>query len=73
VTPAPPVVTTPLDVDVHAVDARVFARDGYVFGVLVRDATPAATAWSWRSRSSRASLGRSPDPWLRWTSAGRAR
>jgi hypothetical protein len=46
VSPAP-APTGPDDVAVHQVEASLIARQGWVLGIVVRHATPLATAWRW--------------------------
>jgi hypothetical protein len=46
VSPAP-MPTLPDDVTVHQVEAHLVARQGWVLGIVVRHATPLATAWRW--------------------------
>ena len=43
----PPVPTVPDGVVVHQVEASLVSRDGWVLGIVVRHATPLATAWRW--------------------------
>jgi hypothetical protein len=42
----------PDDVTVHQVDASLVARQGWVCGIVVRHATPLATAWRWWTGSA---------------------
>jgi hypothetical protein len=42
-----PVPTLPDGVTVHQVEASLVARQGWVLGIVVRHATPLATAWRW--------------------------
>jgi hypothetical protein len=43
----PPVPMVPDGVVVHQVEASLVSRDGWVLGIVVRHATPLATAWRW--------------------------
>jgi hypothetical protein len=43
----PPMPMVPDGVVVHQVEASLVSRDGWVLGIVVRHATPLATAWRW--------------------------
>jgi hypothetical protein len=48
----PPGLRCPDGVAVHQVDACLVSRRGWVLGIVVRHATPLATAWRWWTGSA---------------------
>jgi hypothetical protein len=47
-----PIPTLPDAVTVHPVEAHLVARQGWVCGIVVRDAGPCATCWRWYTGSA---------------------
>jgi len=52
VDPAPPARPLPDGVALHQVEAHLVSRQGWVVGIVVRHATPLATAWRWWARTA---------------------
>jgi hypothetical protein len=44
--------TLPDGIDLHQVETRLVARQGWVLGIIVRHATPLVTAWRWWTGSA---------------------